>query len=90
MKGGYTDQENQDWGHHEILFGIAGHAGDWREGQTDWQAYRLSTPLIGFETEKHTGALGKQLFAGERRRSARAHSGTEESGDERRDDCAAG
>ena len=32
MKGGYTDQENQDWGHHEILFGVAGHAGDWREG----------------------------------------------------------
>jgi alpha-mannosidase len=58
MKGGYTDQENQDWGHHDILFGIAGHANGWREGNTDWQAYRLSTPLIGFETEKHAGALG--------------------------------
>ncbi len=61
MKGGYTDQENQDWGHHEILFGVAGHAGDWREGATDWQAYRLSTPLIGFEMEKHNGALGKSF-----------------------------
>ena len=48
MKGGYTDQLNQDWGHHEILFGLAGHAGEWREGQTDWQAYRLSTPLVAF------------------------------------------
>jgi alpha-mannosidase len=61
MKGGYTDQLNQDWGHHEILFGIAGHAGDWREGQTDWQAYRLSTPLIAFETARHTGALGRSF-----------------------------
>jgi alpha-mannosidase len=61
MSGGYTDQLNQDWGHHEILFGIAGHAGDWREGKTDWQAYRLSTPLIAFETTKHEGALGRSF-----------------------------
>jgi alpha-mannosidase len=61
MKGAYTDQLNQDWGHHEILFGIAGHAGDWREGKTDWQAYRLSTPLIAFETEKHGGTLGNSF-----------------------------
>jgi alpha-mannosidase len=54
----YTDQLSQDWGHHEILFGVAGHAQDWRSSQTDWQAYRLSTPLIPFTTEKHTGALG--------------------------------
>ena len=45
MKGAYTDELNQDWGHHEILFGIAGHAGDWRQGKTDWQAYRLSTQI---------------------------------------------
>jgi len=61
MKGAYTDELNQDWGHHEILFGIAGHAGDWRQGKTDWQAYRLSTPLIGFSTEKHAGALGRSF-----------------------------
>ena len=29
--GRVHDQLNQDWGHHEVLFGIAGHAGDWRE-----------------------------------------------------------
>jgi alpha-mannosidase len=61
MQGEFTDQENQDWGHHEILFGLAGHRGDWREGQTDWQGYRLSTPLIGFETSKHAGALGRSF-----------------------------
>jgi alpha-mannosidase len=57
----YSDQLNQDWGHHEIVFGIAGHANDWRGAQTDWQAYRLSSPLIAFETEKHAGALGHSL-----------------------------
>jgi len=54
----YTDQENQDWGHHEFVFGLAGHAGDWRHGETDWQAYRLNDPLVAFETPKHAGALG--------------------------------
>ncbi len=58
MKGAYTDELNQDWGHHEILFGLAGHAGDWRQEHTDWQAYRLSTPMIAFTTEKHAGTLG--------------------------------
>ena len=57
----YTDQQNQDWGHHEILFGLAGHPGGWREGQTDWQAYRLSTPLEAFTTAKHEGTLGRSF-----------------------------
>jgi alpha-mannosidase len=55
----YTDQANQDWGHHEFLFGLTGHAGDWRKAETDWQAYRLNGPLITFATTKHVGALGK-------------------------------
>jgi alpha-mannosidase len=57
----YTDQANQDWGHHDIVFGIAGHQGDWRAGQTDWQGYRLNAPLIAFESPKHAGGLGKQF-----------------------------
>ena len=61
MKGAYLDELNQDWGHHEILFGLAGHAGDWRQEHTDWQAYRLSTPLIAFNTEKHAGTLGRSF-----------------------------
>ncbi|HVH71231.1 MAG TPA: glycoside hydrolase family 38 C-terminal domain-containing protein, partial [Candidatus Dormibacteraeota bacterium] len=28
-RGGYTDQGTQDIGRHEILFGLAAHAGDW-------------------------------------------------------------
>jgi alpha-mannosidase len=59
--GGYSDQLNQDWGHHEMVYGLAGHTGDWRSGQTDWQAYRLSTPLISFTTRRHPGALGRSF-----------------------------
>ncbi len=31
----YTDQANQDWGHHEFVFGLVGHAGNWQQAQTD-------------------------------------------------------
>ena len=60
-RGGYTDQGTQDLGHHEFVFGLAGHDGDWRQGQTDWQAYRLNQPLLAFESSKHSGSLGKQF-----------------------------
>ena len=60
-RGGYTDQGTQDIGRHEILFGLAGHAGDWRSGETDWQAYRLNQPLIAFQSPAHTGGLGKSI-----------------------------
>ena len=61
VDSGFTDQANQDWGHHEMIFGIAGHRGDWHDGRTDWQAYRLNQPLIAFEAAKHEGALGKRF-----------------------------
>lgn len=57
----YSDQATQDWGHHEILYGLAGHKGDWRQAGTDWQAYRLNQPLIAFESPRHPGALGKSF-----------------------------
>jgi alpha-mannosidase len=55
----YQDQGTQDWGRHEILYGLAGHMGDWREGRTDWQALRLHQPLIAFQTAAHNGPLGR-------------------------------
>ncbi len=58
VAGGYPDQATQDIGHHEFVYGIAGHAGGWRDAQTDWQGQRLNAPLIPFETAKHDGALG--------------------------------
>jgi alpha-mannosidase len=60
-RGGYADQGTQDLGRHEILFGLAGHAGDWRQSSSDWQAYRLNQPLIAFQSSQHAGALGKNF-----------------------------
>lgn len=61
VRGGYADQATQDLGHHEFTFGIAGHAGDWRHAETDWQGYRLNEPLIAFGAGHHAGALGKEF-----------------------------
>jgi len=57
--GGYSDQGTQDIGHHEFVYGIAGHAAGWRDAETDWQAQRLNAPLIAFETAKHSGSQGR-------------------------------
>lgn len=58
---GYTDQTSQDWGRHEILYGLAGHVGDFRRGSTDWQGFRLDQPPAAFLVPSHPGALGKVL-----------------------------
>lgn len=57
----FADQATQDWGHHEIRYGLAAHAGDARHEQTDWQAERLNAPLIAFSTAAHAGPLGRSL-----------------------------
>jgi alpha-mannosidase len=60
-RGGYPDQGTQDLGHHEFVYGIAGHAAGWREAQTDWQAQQLNDPLIVFGTSKHAGTLSREF-----------------------------
>ncbi len=55
----YSDQTTQDWGHHDIVYGLASHAGDRRTAATDWQALRLEQPLIAFEAPKHAGSMGR-------------------------------
>jgi alpha-mannosidase len=57
----FSDQANQDWGHHEIDFGLAGHAASWREAETDWQGYEFNQPLLVFQASKHDGPLGKSF-----------------------------
>ena len=81
---GYSDQANQDWGHHEFLFGLAGHAGDWRQAQTDWQAYRLSDPLIAFQSTEHPGLAGQELFPGSPQQFPNSRARSQESGSQRR------
>jgi alpha-mannosidase len=60
-RGGYPDQGTQDIGHHEFIYGIAGHAGNWRDGGSDWQGQRLNAPLIAFQTSSHAGGLGREF-----------------------------
>ncbi|HOW84393.1 MAG TPA: glycoside hydrolase family 38 C-terminal domain-containing protein [Candidatus Aminicenantes bacterium] len=58
---GYVDQTSQDWGRHEFVYGIAGHAGDFRRGGADWQGLRLDQPPAAFLSAAHAGALGKSF-----------------------------
>src|SRR6202050_3524025 len=60
-RGGYADQGTQDIGHHEFVYGIAGHAAGWRDSGTDWQAQRLNDLMMAFETSQHAGALGREF-----------------------------
>jgi len=57
----YGDQSTQDWGRHEILFGLMSHAGDYQNDQTDWHAYRLNQPLLVFISPAHPGPLGRSF-----------------------------
>lgn len=59
VRGGYEDEAVQDFGKHEILYAIAPHAGDWRQGDVAWTAKRLNQPLRAFVASSHPGALGK-------------------------------
>ena len=59
VRGGYDDQSTQDLGHHEFVYGLTSHAADFRQGQSDWQAWRLNQPLVAFESPKHDGRLGR-------------------------------
>jgi len=61
VRGGYPDQATQDLGHHEFIYGLAGHADGWRSGETDWQGERLNDRLIAFESSKHPGTLGREF-----------------------------
>lgn len=56
----YADQTSQDWGHHELTYGLTAHGAAWRE-DSGWQALRIDQPLIAFQTGKHAGALGKSF-----------------------------
>ena len=57
----YVYQGSQDWGIHNFKYGIYAHSGDWVYAKTPWQGSFLNAPLIGFETSKHDGAIGKEI-----------------------------
>ncbi|HEY3389579.1 MAG TPA: glycoside hydrolase family 38 C-terminal domain-containing protein, partial [Prolixibacteraceae bacterium] len=57
----YVYQSTQDWGIHEFKYGIYAHSGDWVYAKTPWRGSFMNAPLIGFETSKHDGAIGKEI-----------------------------
>jgi alpha-mannosidase len=57
----YHEQQYQDLGTHDFVYGIYGHAGDWRNGKSDWQSARLGQPLLVFRTSAHEGKLGRSF-----------------------------
>jgi alpha-mannosidase len=57
----YVFQGSQDWGIHDIRYGVYGHPGDWRKGQSQWQGMFFNQPLLAFEAPKHSGKLGKSF-----------------------------
>ncbi len=57
----YHDQSTQDWGIHDITYGIYSHKGDWRTGLTEWQARKLNQPPVAFQSRNHPGALGRSF-----------------------------
>ncbi len=58
-KSWYPVQGSQDWGMQEFRYGIYGHKGSWQSANSDWQGQFFNQPLVAFETESHTGNLGK-------------------------------
>lgn len=57
----FHDQATQDWGIHEVTYGIYSHKGDWRTGLSEWQARGLNQPLRVFQSSQHPGFLGKSF-----------------------------
>jgi alpha-mannosidase len=57
----YHDQATQDWGTHEITYGLYSHKSDWRAGKSEWQARSLNQPLKAFQVSSHAGFLGKSF-----------------------------
>ena len=84
-RGGYDDQGTQDLGHHEFVYGISGHTGDWRQGQTDWQGERLNDPLVAFADRKALRHSGPRILTGQGQQSPRAHHGSQKGRAQQRD-----
>ena len=55
----FMDQSTQDFGSHEMLYGLYSHKGDWRTGKSEWQGRCLNQPLKTFQASSHPGFSGK-------------------------------
>lgn len=61
VRRSFQDQATQDFGRHEMVYALAPHSGDWRQGNVPMLAARLNQPLHPFATPQHDGFLGKEF-----------------------------
>jgi alpha-mannosidase len=54
-------QNSQDWGIHDVNYGVYGHRERWSKGESPWQGKFFNQPMIAFEAPKHDGILGKEI-----------------------------
>ena len=54
-QGSWPHQQTNDIGHHRFSYGLAPHAGDWRQGGVQGRAARFNHPLMAFVTTAHNG-----------------------------------
>ncbi len=57
----FAHQSSQDWGIHDVKYGVYSHKGNWANSETQWQAEFLNKPLIAFEAPKHAGKFTKSV-----------------------------
>ncbi|MCX6132196.1 MAG: glycosyl hydrolase-related protein [Ignavibacteriales bacterium] len=60
-RGRTREMRWQDWGRHEFSYAIAGHTGDWREGQTHWEAQRFEQRPAAFAVPHYRGNKGSSF-----------------------------
>lgn len=62
----WLDEQNElDFGHHQMKFAVTGDQGDWRAAELSWRAARLNQPLLAFQpARKAEGVLGKVCSLG--------------------------
>lgn len=59
--GNYAYQSSQDFGRHVFTYSIAGHQGDYRQGDVVQKAEMLNQPLQAFVATKHKGTYGRSF-----------------------------
>lgn len=59
VRRSFMDQHSQDWGVHQIRYGLYGHERDWRDAKSEWRGRRFNQPLRAFTVDKHAGPLGR-------------------------------
>jgi len=56
--GSMSEMRWQDWGRHQFTYALTGHKGDWREGNSHWEAMRFEQRPAAFAVPRYQGKEG--------------------------------